>query len=86
LFSNGSKVFSAGYVENDSSGAGICVERVTIARAISDGEKEFEAQVVVEDSPVQVAQGGPGQEDRRRSAPRRRRSGWDATQRAPIAG
>ncbi len=55
LLSKGGKVYSAGNVENASSGAGICAERVAIARAVSEGEKEFEALVVVGNSPVPVA-------------------------------
>ena len=42
LFSRGGKVSSTEYVVNDFSSVGICAERVTIARAISDGGRAFE--------------------------------------------
>ncbi|MHC1631420.1 MAG: coenzyme F420-0:L-glutamate ligase [Methanotrichaceae archaeon] len=49
------KVYTAGNVENASGGVGICAERAAIAKAVSDGEREFEALAVVGDSPVPVA-------------------------------
>ena len=41
------KVFSGGNIENVSYGATVCAERVAIWKAVSEGEKEFEAIAVV---------------------------------------
>jgi coenzyme F420-0:L-glutamate ligase/homotetrameric cytidine deaminase len=45
------KIYSAGNIENASSGADICAERAAIAEAVSAGEIEFEALAVVGDTP-----------------------------------
>jgi coenzyme F420-0:L-glutamate ligase/homotetrameric cytidine deaminase len=48
-------VYSAGNMENASSGAGICAERAAIARALACGEHEFRALAVAGDSDEPVA-------------------------------
>jgi coenzyme F420-0:L-glutamate ligase/homotetrameric cytidine deaminase len=48
-------VFSAGNVENASSGADICAERAAIARALASGEREFVALAVVGDCDEPIA-------------------------------
>ena len=47
LLSSSGRIYSAGNIENASSGAGICAERAAIAKAIASGEREFEAIAVV---------------------------------------
>jgi coenzyme F420-0:L-glutamate ligase/homotetrameric cytidine deaminase len=54
LCKNGS-IYSAGNVENASSGASICAERAAIANAICSGEKEFEAMAVVGDTEKSIS-------------------------------
>jgi cytidine deaminase len=41
------KVYLGGNIENVSYGATVCAERVAIWKAVSEGEKEFEAIAVV---------------------------------------
>lgn len=43
LLSRSGRIYSAANIENAASGASICAERAALARAISSGEKEFEA-------------------------------------------
>jgi coenzyme F420-0:L-glutamate ligase/homotetrameric cytidine deaminase len=47
LLTRSGRIYSAGNVENASSGADICAERAAIAKAIASGEREFEAIAVV---------------------------------------
>jgi cytidine deaminase len=47
LLSRSGRIYSAGNIENAASGAGICAERATLARAIASGEREFEAIAIV---------------------------------------
>ena len=47
LLSRSRRIYSAGNIENAASGAGICAERVALAKAIASGEKEFEAIAIV---------------------------------------
>jgi len=49
------EVYAAANVENASSGASICAERAAIAKAISDGEREFEALAVVAETEEPIA-------------------------------
>jgi coenzyme F420-0:L-glutamate ligase/homotetrameric cytidine deaminase len=46
LCKNG-KIFSACNMENASSGADICAERVAVAKAVASGEHEFEAVAII---------------------------------------
>ena len=46
LTKNG-KIFKGGNIENVSYGGTVCAERVAIWKAVSEGEKEFEAIAVV---------------------------------------
>ena len=55
LLAKGGKVYSAANVENASSGAAICAERAALAKAVSEGEREFEALAVVADTEEPVA-------------------------------
>jgi len=41
------KVFTGGNIENVSYGATVCAERVAIWKAVSEGEKDFEAIAVI---------------------------------------
>jgi cytidine deaminase len=41
------KIFTGGNIENVSYGATVCAERVAIWKAVSEGEKEYEAIAVV---------------------------------------
>lgn len=54
LLTKGGRIFSAGNIENAASGAGICAERAALARAVSSGEREFEAIAIMgnADEPV----------------------------------
>jgi len=54
LLTRSGKVYSGANVENASSSAVICAERVAIAKALSNGECEFEALAVVGNSPKPV--------------------------------
>jgi len=55
VLSERGKMYSAGNVENASSGVSICAERAAISRAISEGERDFKALAVVGDSPEPIA-------------------------------
>jgi cytidine deaminase len=50
LLSRMGKTYSAGNIENASSGADICAERAALAKALSSGEREFEAIAIVSDT------------------------------------
>lgn len=50
LLSKTGKTYSAGNIENASSGADICAERAALAKALSSGEREFEAIAIVSDT------------------------------------
>ncbi|MDO9546697.1 MAG: cytidine deaminase [Pelolinea sp.] len=41
------KIYQGGNIENVSYGATVCAERVAIWKAVSEGEKEFEAIAVI---------------------------------------
>jgi coenzyme F420-0:L-glutamate ligase/homotetrameric cytidine deaminase len=47
LLSRSGRIYSAGNIENVSSGAGICAERAAMANAIASGERDFEAIAIV---------------------------------------
>ncbi len=47
LLSRSGHVYSAGNIENASSGAGICAERAAVAKAIASGECDFEAIAIM---------------------------------------
>lgn len=47
LLSKSGRIYSAGNIENASSGADICAERAALAEAVAFGEREFEAIAVV---------------------------------------
>lgn len=47
LLSRSGQVYSAGNIENVSSGASICAERAALAKAIASGESDFEAIAIV---------------------------------------
>lgn len=55
LLTRRGNVYSAANVENASSGAAICAERAALAKAVSEGEREFEALAVVADAEEPVA-------------------------------
>jgi coenzyme F420-0:L-glutamate ligase/homotetrameric cytidine deaminase len=46
----GGQIYKAGNIENAASGAGICAERAAIAKAVSSGERNFEAMAIVASS------------------------------------
>lgn len=46
LLTKGGKVYTGCNIENSSYGATICAERVAFSKAISEGEREFEAIAV----------------------------------------
>lgn len=50
LLSCSGRVFSAGNVENASSGAGICAERNALGRALAAGERDFLAIAITSDA------------------------------------
>jgi coenzyme F420-0:L-glutamate ligase/homotetrameric cytidine deaminase len=50
LLSCSGRIYSAANIENAASGASICAERAALARAISSGEKEFEAIAIAGNS------------------------------------
>ncbi len=50
LLCRGGQIYSAGNIENAASGAGICAERAAIAKAVSSGERNFEAMAIVASS------------------------------------
>lgn len=49
------KIYSAGNIENASSGADICAERAAIAKAVSSGERNFIAIAIVGDTTEPIA-------------------------------
>lgn len=49
LLTKDGKIYTGCNVENSSFGATICAERVAFTKAISEGEREFEAIAVVSD-------------------------------------
>jgi coenzyme F420-0:L-glutamate ligase/homotetrameric cytidine deaminase len=51
LLGKSGRIYSAGNIENASSGADICAERAAIAKAVASGEREFEALAVIGDTP-----------------------------------
>ncbi|WP_231133272.1 cytidine deaminase [Capillibacterium thermochitinicola] len=51
LITKSGRIFGGCNIENASYGATICAERVAVARAIAEGEKDFVALAVVADSP-----------------------------------
>lgn len=50
LLTKSGKIFTGCNIENSSYGATICAERVAFTKAISEGEKEFEAIAIVSSS------------------------------------
>ncbi|HQF15859.1 MAG TPA: coenzyme F420-0:L-glutamate ligase [Methanotrichaceae archaeon] len=50
LLAGSGRIYTAGNVENASSGAGICAERAAVIKAISSGEREMAALAVVGDT------------------------------------
>ncbi len=50
LLTKSGKVFTGCNVENSSFGASMCAERVAVFKAVSEGEREFEAIAVVTDT------------------------------------
>jgi cytidine deaminase len=55
LLTKKGNVYSAGNIENASTGAGICAERAAMARAIASGEREFEAIAIVGDACLPIS-------------------------------
>jgi coenzyme F420-0:L-glutamate ligase/homotetrameric cytidine deaminase len=55
VLSKSGKVYSAGNVENASSGAGICAERSALMQAVASGEKGLKAIAIVGDTPEPTA-------------------------------
>jgi coenzyme F420-0:L-glutamate ligase/homotetrameric cytidine deaminase len=51
LLGKSGRIYSAGNIENASSGADICAERAAIAKALASGEREFEALALIGDTP-----------------------------------
>jgi coenzyme F420-0:L-glutamate ligase/homotetrameric cytidine deaminase len=49
------KIYSAGNMENASSGADICAERAALAKAVASGERSFEAIAIVGDTQETIA-------------------------------
>jgi coenzyme F420-0:L-glutamate ligase/homotetrameric cytidine deaminase len=50
LLGKNGRIYSAGNVENASSGADVCAERAAISKALASGERQFEAMAVVADT------------------------------------
>jgi cytidine deaminase len=50
LLTKSGKVFTGCNVENSSFGASMCAERIAVFKAVSEGEREFEAIAVVTDT------------------------------------
>lgn len=50
LLTKSGKIYTGCNIENASYGATICAERVAFTKAISEGEKEFEAIAIVSSS------------------------------------
>jgi coenzyme F420-0:L-glutamate ligase/homotetrameric cytidine deaminase len=55
ILCKGGGIYSAGNLENASSGADICAERAALAKALSAGERDFEAIAIVGDAPEPIA-------------------------------
>ncbi len=55
LLSKKGLIYSAGNIENASSGADICAERAALAQAVASGEREFEAIAVVGETEEPIA-------------------------------
>jgi coenzyme F420-0:L-glutamate ligase/homotetrameric cytidine deaminase len=55
LLSKSGRIYSAGNIENASSGADICAERAALAEAVAFGEREFEAIAVVGETEEPIA-------------------------------
>ena len=51
LLGKSGRVYGGVNVENASYPVGICAERAAIARAVTDGERDFDALAIVADSP-----------------------------------
>ena len=49
------QIYSAGNMENASSGLSLCAERAAISRAVASGERQFEALAVVADTTKPIA-------------------------------
>jgi len=50
LLTKSGKIFTGCNVENSSFGASMCAERVAVFKAVSEGEREFDAIAVVTDT------------------------------------
>jgi coenzyme F420-0:L-glutamate ligase/homotetrameric cytidine deaminase len=55
LLCRNGQIYSAGNMENASSGVDICAERAAISKALASGEREFEAMAVVGDTMEPIA-------------------------------
>lgn len=55
LLAKSGRIYSAGNIENASSGADICAERAALAQAVASGEREFEAIAVVGETEEPIA-------------------------------
>lgn len=55
LLTKNGEVYAAANIENASSGASICAERAAVAKAVSDGVREFEALAVVAETEEPIA-------------------------------
>jgi coenzyme F420-0:L-glutamate ligase/homotetrameric cytidine deaminase len=55
LLSKSGRIYSAGNIENASSGADICAERAALAEAVASAEREFEAIAVVGETEEPIA-------------------------------
>lgn len=55
LLTKSGKIYSAGNIENASSGADICAERAALAGAVAAGERRFEAIAVVGNTAKPIA-------------------------------
>lgn len=51
LLTKSGRIYGGCNIENASYGASICAERVAVARAVADGERDFVALAVVADGP-----------------------------------
>ncbi len=52
LLTNGGEIFTGANVENSSYGLAVCAERIAVFKAVTAGRKEFEAIVIVTDTPT----------------------------------
>ncbi len=55
ILARSGKIYAASNMENASSGADICAERVALARALAEGEREFLAIAVVGNTPDPIS-------------------------------